>query len=77
MQFTGEQLSDQDLLKIWKAYDTSGDGKMDREELAFLMEDLCEVKQHARFFRCPGAASRYDEGPLGLDLNQRWGYSRI
>lgn len=44
MQFTGEQLSDPDLWKIWKAYDTTGDGKMDREELAFLMEDLCEVK---------------------------------
>lgn len=44
MQFTGEQLSDQDLYKIWDAYDVNGDGKMDREELSFLMEDLCEVR---------------------------------
>lgn len=43
MQFTGEQLSDPELLRIWQAYDTSGDGKMNRDELAFLMEDLCEV----------------------------------
>lgn len=44
VQFTGEQLSDQELYKIWDAYDVNGDGKMDREELSFLMEDLCEVR---------------------------------
>ena len=49
MRFAGEQLSDLDLLKIWKAYDSTGDGKMDREELAFLMEDLCEVCRHVCF----------------------------
>lgn len=43
MQFTGEMLSDPELYKIWEAYDVNNDGKMDREELAFLMEDLCEV----------------------------------
>lgn len=44
VQFTAEQLSDQELYKIWDAYDVNGDGKMDREELSFLMEDLCEVR---------------------------------
>eukprot|EP00752_Nemacystus_decipiens_P012674 g11227.t1 len=48
VRFTGEQLSDHDLFKIWNAYDTSGNGKMDREELAFLMEDLCEAKNGHR-----------------------------
>lgn len=51
MQFTGEQLSDQDLYKIWDAYDVNGDGKMDRDELSFLMEDLCEVRNGSG---CPG-----------------------
>ncbi len=52
MQFSGEQLSDPDLLRIWEAYDVNGDGRMDREELAFLMEDLCEVlKKRRRCFR--------------------------
>eukprot|EP00904_Undaria_pinnatifida_P007899 jgi/Undpi1/4239/HiC_scaffold_16.g07605.m1 len=48
VQFTGEQLSDQELYKIWDAYDVNGDGKMDREELSFLMEDLCEAKNGHR-----------------------------
>lgn len=43
VQFTGEQLSDPELYNIWDAYDINGDGKMDREELSFLMEDLCEA----------------------------------
>lgn len=43
MQFKGEQLSDPELERIWQAYDLDADGKMDREELFFLMEDLCEV----------------------------------
>ncbi|CAM9578224.1 unnamed protein product [Scytosiphon promiscuus] len=48
VQFSGEQLSDQDLYKIWEAYDVTGDGRMDRDELAFLMEDLCEAKNGHR-----------------------------
>lgn len=44
LKIRGEQLSDSDLLRIWEAYDVTGDGRMDREELAFLMEDLCEVQ---------------------------------
>lgn len=51
VRFAGEQLSDPDLLKIWKAYDSTGDGNMDREELAFLMEDLCEVRRHVWLLR--------------------------
>jgi len=52
VQFTGEQLSDSDLVRIWEAYDVNGDGRMDREELAFLMEDLCEVRGGIFHFRC-------------------------
>lgn len=44
LEFSGEQLSDPDLYKIWDAYDVDGNGKMDRDELFFLMEDLCEVR---------------------------------
>lgn len=43
VQFTGEQLSDPQLYKIWEAYDVNADERMDRDELSFLMEDLCEV----------------------------------
>lgn len=46
VQFTGVQLGDPELLKIWEAYELGGDGRMDREELSFLMEDLCEVIRH-------------------------------
>lgn len=46
VQFTAEQLSDQELYKIWEAYDVNGDDKMDRDELSFLMEDLCEVQDN-------------------------------
>lgn len=46
VQFTGVQLGDPELLKIWEAYELGGDGRMDREELFFLMEDLCEVIRH-------------------------------
>ncbi|CAM9194857.1 unnamed protein product [Ectocarpus fasciculatus] len=48
VRFTGEQLSDEELVKIWEAYDVDGDGRMDREELSFLMEDLCEAKNGHR-----------------------------
>lgn len=46
VQFTGVQLGDPELLKIWEAYELGGNGQMDREELSFLMEDLCEVMHH-------------------------------
>lgn len=43
-QFSAEQLSDSELQRIWDAYDVNGDERMDRDELEFLMEDLCEVR---------------------------------
>lgn len=57
MRFTGEQLSDEELVKIWEAYDVNGDGRMDREELSFLMEDLCEVQQLATTKMADGSAT--------------------
>lgn len=45
LEFSGELLSDQDLQKIWDAYDLNGNGVMQRDELSFLMEDLCEVRR--------------------------------
>ncbi|CAM9395579.1 unnamed protein product, partial [Choristocarpus tenellus] len=48
VQFAREGLTNEDLNKIWCNYDANSDGRMDREELCFLMEDLCEAKNGHR-----------------------------
>ncbi|CAM9355328.1 unnamed protein product [Discosporangium mesarthrocarpum] len=48
VQYTIEGLTHQDLLDIWQNYDLNSDGKMDRDELYLLMEDLCEAKNGHR-----------------------------